>query len=308
MRDAFFLKVFERAKQNPNIVVLTSDFSAPSFDRFRTELFGQFINTGISEQNTILTATGLALSGKIVFVTSISPFLTMRCFEQTRIYAADMNLNIKIAAVGAGFSYNTSGSTHQSFEDIAIMRALPNMQILMPCCNSQVEAFADYCVDKSGPVYVRMDRMDLQEQYGGIFNPNSDSGFAELRKTSLITLAATGYMTQTALKISDFFKEKGIQIGVLDIYRLPFDEKSFLNTLIGGVKHLISIEEHSKIGGLGSAISEICTDNQYPIFLKRFALDTSRGFFHGYGDRDVIHDKCAIGMNQIIQYINGLNL
>jgi transketolase len=302
MRDAFFLQVFERAKANPNIVVLTSDFSAPSFDRFRTELPGQFINTGISEQNTILVAAGLALSGKTVFATSIAPFITMRCFEQTRLYAADMNLNIKIVAIGAGFSYNTAGPTHHSVEDIALMRTLPNMRILMPCCNSQVAAFADNCVDKSGPAYVRLDRMTLDEQYDGVFAPKTDPGFSVLRPVAPITLAATGYMVHTALKAAADLQTKGVSAGVLDIYRLPLDEAAF-SAALTDARQLITIEEHVKAGGLGAAICEILNDNNHPLPVKRFALDFSQGFHHGYGTRDHMHDVCGIGVKQIQEYL-----
>jgi transketolase len=305
MRDAFFLQIFERARNNPNIVVLTSDFSAPAFDRFRTELSGQIINTGISEQNTILVATGLAISGKIVFVTSIAPFITMRCFEQTRLYAADMNLNIKIVAVGAGFSYNTAGPTHHSVEDIAIMRTLPHMRILMPCCNSQVTAFANDCVDNDGPAYVRLDRMNLDERYDEKFALENDNGFSVLRKVEPITLAATGYMVHTALKVSDSFRAEGVQVGVLDIYRLPLDESVFLARLTN-VKYLAVIEEHVKSGGLGSAVCEILTDNDCLLPVKRFALDISKGFYHGYGNRDYIHNACGIGAEQIQNYVKKL--
>jgi transketolase len=305
MRDAFFLRIFKHAKANPDIVVLTSDFSAPAFDRFRTELPGQFINTGISEQNTILVAAGLALSGKTVFVTSIAPFITMRCFEQIRLFVADMNLNIKIIGIGAGFSYNTAGPTHHSVEDIALMRTLPNMRILIPCCNSQVESFADYCTDKSGPVYVRLDRMVLNELYNGIFLSEKDTGFCILRSVSPVTLVSTGYMVHTALNAADFLHSKGILIGILDVYRLPLDETAFI-AVLAGVRRLITIEEHIKSGGLGAAICEILNDQDHLLSVKRFALDFSKGFYHRYGNRDNMHDGCNIGLHQIQNYVESL--
>jgi transketolase len=302
MRDSFFLRVFEHAKNDSNIVVLTSDFSAPSFDRFRTELSGQFINTGISEQNTILVATGLALSGKTVFVTSIAPFITMRCFEQTRLFAADMNLNIKIIGIGAGFSYNTAGPTHHSIEDIALMRVLPNMRILMPCCNSQVEAFAENCINEHGPVYVRLDRMTLDEQYGGIFTQQINIGFSVLREITPITILTTGYMVQTALQAADSLFSKDIHIGIVDIYSLPVDE-SVLISALKSVQRLIILEEHVKAGGLGAAICEILIDNDMMIPIKLFALNVSKGFYHRYGSRDEMHEACGISHKQIIKYM-----
>jgi transketolase len=305
MRDAFFLRVFEQAKVNPDIVVLTSDFSAPSFDRFRAELPGQFINTGISEQNTILVATGLALSGKIVFVTSIAPFITMRCFEQTRLFAADMNLNIKIVAVGAGFSYNTAGPTHHSIEDIALMRALPNMRLLLPCCNSQVDFFAGRCTEEPGPTYIRLDRMVLDEQYGDTFSPKSNDGFSVLRPIAPLTIIASGYTVQTALAVAEKAKEKGVSIGVIDMWQLPLQSNVLLNTLTE-VKRLIIIEEHILQGGLGSSILEYLSDNDSHIPVKRFALDVTNGFYHRYGSREEMHAACKIGRQQIHDYIGDL--
>ena len=299
MRDAFFYRVFEHAKQYPNIVVLTSDFSAPSFDRFRTELPGQFINTGISEQNTLLVAAGLAHSGKNVFVTSIAPFISMRCFEQIRLYAADMNLSIKIAAVGAGFSYNTAGPTHHSVEDIALMRVLPNMRIFMPSCNSQVEAFAEWGATNASPAYMRLDRMSLQELYSGTFDDDG-KGFRVLKPPGDLTLIASGYMLHTALQASDELLKSGVSAGVLDLYSVPCDEAALL-TVLRSSKCLITVEEHVSPGGFGAYLCEMLMDNSCLIPVKRLALDFSKGFYHRYGTREEMHDACGIGIKQILE-------
>ena len=300
MRDAFFFRLFEHAKKDPNIIVLTSDFSAPSFDRFRTELPSRFINTGISEQNTILVAAGLACSGKNVFVTSIAPFITMRCFEQIRLYAADMNLSIKIVAVGAGFSYNTAGPTHHSIEDVALMRTLPNMQILMPSCNSQVKAFADYASAMTGPAYVRLDRMPLDELYDGQFDVDG-KGFRLLKQSDDIMIISNGYMVHTALKAADN------AAGVIDLYKLPVDKEA-LQQILGNTKQIITLEEHVYAGGIGAYICELLMDNNCYVPIKRLALDVSSGFYHRYGTRDEMHEKCGIGTKQVLEsvkeYIN----
>jgi len=300
MRDAFFLRIFEKAKHNSDIVVLTSDFSAPSFDKFRTELPGQFVNTGISEQNTLLVATGLSLSGKIVFVTSIAPFITMRCFEQTRLFAADMNLNIKIVAIGAGFSYNTAGPTHHSVEDIALMRTLPNMQIFLPCCNSQVEAFAEFCSETPGPAYVRLDRMTLDELYGGSFSCADNPGFSILRDVTPLTIVSTGYMVKTALNAAAELGKQGVSVGVLDINRLPLNETD-LFAVLKDIKQLMVMEEHVKQGGLGSYIVDLLSVNNIQLPVKRFAFDFSKGYYHRYGSREEMHEDCCIGVKWILK-------
>ncbi|MDR1871952.1 MAG: hypothetical protein LBS60_08595 [Deltaproteobacteria bacterium] len=298
MRDAFFYRVFEHAKKDPNIIVLTSDFSAPSFDCFRKELPNQFINTGISEQNTILVAAGLAQSGKNVFVTSIAPFITMRCFEQIRLYVGDMNLNIKIIAVGAGFSYNTAGPTHHSVEDLAILRTIPNLRILSPSCNSRVIDFATWCVNNTCPIYVRLDRMTLDELYDNI-NCSEDNGCYVIKKAPIM-IFSTGYMVHTAIKAA-----QSSDIGVVDIYRIPLQIDSFLN-IVSYCSKVITLEEHVFQGGLGSYICEILNDNNILLPVKRFALDFSSGFCHSYGTRDEMHSTCGIGIDQLLSYIKDL--
>ena len=295
MRDAFFFRLFEHAKKDPSIMVLTSDFSAPSFDRFRTELPSRFINTGISEQNTILVAAGLACSGKNVFVTSIAPFITMRCFEQIRLYAADMNLNIKIVAVGAGYSYNTAGPTHHSIEDIALMRVLPNIQVLMPSCNSQVEAFADYTAALTGPAYVRLDRMPLDELYNGQFSVG-DEGFRVLKDSDDIMIVSNGYMIHSVLKTA------AGGAGIIDLYRLPAKKEALIRVL-GKAKQVITVEEHVFSGGVGAFVCELLMDNNCRVPVKRLALDVSSGFYHLYGTRDEMHESCGIGAKQILESV-----
>jgi transketolase len=295
MRDAFFFRLFELAKINSNVIVLASDFSAPSFDNFRINLPGQFINTGISEQNSILVAAGLAQSGKKVFVTSIAPFISMRCFEQIRLYAGDMNLNIKIVAVGAGFSYNTAGPTHHSVEDIAIIRTIPNIKILSPSCNSQVENIATWCAKNDGPVYVRLDRMVLDELYNK-FPVSIDKGFAILKHSKNIIIT-TGYMTNNIIKLV-----KNLDFGVIDLFKIPVDETSLLSIISNSAK-LVTIEEHIYQGGLGSYICELICDNGINIPLKRFAFDFRKGFYHKYGSRDEMHSACGIGSKQILDFI-----
>jgi len=304
MRDAFFYRIFEKAKQSPDIVVLTSDFSAPSFDRFRTELPGQFINTGISEQNTMLVAAGLAHSGKKVFVTSIAPFIVMRCYEQTRLYAADMNFDVKIVAVGAGFSYNTSGPTHHAVEDISLMRALPNMNVIMPCGNNQVEGAAEWCVSSKSPAYIRLDRMNLNELYDNSFYVD-DAGFNVWKNTDNIMFLASGYMTHTAVKIVKMLNDKGIDAGIIDLYKIPVDKTALVDS-IKHVKKLVTIEEHVRSGGIGSYINELLVDSNCHLSLKCFALDFSKGLYHRYGTRDEIHEACGIGKESILRSLEGL--
>jgi len=155
-RDCFFNKLFVKAKEDKRIIVVSADCGAPSLDRWREELPCQFINVGIAEQNMVALAAGLAIAGKRPYCYAIAPFATLRCYEFLRVDVSLMNLPVVVVGVGAGLSYNEAGPTHHATEDIACMRALPNMKIASVSNNDQI----DEVLETEGPMYVRLDRSD----------------------------------------------------------------------------------------------------------------------------------------------------
>ncbi len=165
-RDTFFGKLFELAKEDNRIMVVTADCGAPALDRWREELPCQFINVGIAEQQMIALAAGLALEGKRPYCYAIAPFATLRCYEFIKVDVCLMNLPVVIVGVGAGLSYSEAGPTHHATEDISIMRALPNMKIASISSNGQI----DEVLKEEGPMYVRLDRADGKYAPHIIFN------------------------------------------------------------------------------------------------------------------------------------------
>lgn len=165
MRDTFWNRVYDLAKEDKYVIVVSADMGAPALDKFRRDFTHQYVNAGIAEQNAMLISTGLALAGKKVFVYAIAPFITMRCYEQIRIYPAGMDLPVTIVGVGAGICYEESGPTHHSVEDISIMRCLPNMQIFSASDNNMTAKFADMAYESKHPCYVRLDRIVLPNIY-----------------------------------------------------------------------------------------------------------------------------------------------
>lgn len=288
MRDAFFYRLFDYAKNDPSVMILTSDFSAPSFDRYRTDLPGQFVNTGISEQNTILVASGLAMSGMKAFVVSIAPFITMRCFEQIRLFPADMNLDVTIVGVGAGFSYAEAGATHHSVEDIGLMQMLPNMRVLSASDNAQVKNFVDRIMGGDGPCYVRLDRHSLPDIYP------DDQGFGRSMqvcdKSERVNFLATGFMTHSALEMAASLKRQGCAVGVVDAFSLPLDEEEF-SAIFSGTELIISLEEHVAAGGLGFAARRMLDKSGLQIALRPFSLDLGGGLCHTYGPRKILQAR-----------------
>jgi transketolase len=296
MRDAFFNALFPQAKADPSIMVLTSDFSAPSFDRFRTELPGQFINTGISEQNTILVASGLAMSGMKVYVVSIAPFITMRCFEQIRLFPADMNLDVTIVGVGAGFSYTEAGATHHSVEDIGLMRLLPRMRVFSACDNAQARHFVRKTLADGGPSYVRLDRRSLPDLYSR--NTSFGNSLAVVARIEKVNLLATGYMTHAAAELAEELRGEGIPIGVVDAFSLPPDPVEF-SEIFTGTEFIISLEEHMAAGGIGEAARQIICGCALPLRLRAFALNILDGLCHTYGPRAAMQARHGLDLDAI---------
>lgn len=290
MRDAFFNRLYEIASKDRNIIVVSADFGAPSLDKFRRDLGSQFVNVGIAEQTMITIATGLALSGKKVFVYALMPFATLRCYELTRVDISLMNTPVTIVAVGAGFSYEDSGPTHHSTEDIAVMRVLPNMTILSPSDSRMAAEFAEMACKLSGPSYVRLDREVLpiiHDQDG-----NFSDGLTCHRAGKDLCIISTGNMVHRAFEVSSRLAEHSIDAGVIELYRLkPINERLLLKN-VEQSKRIATLEEHFIIGGIGSAVAEILTDHGKTTPLKRIGIRDK--YYYAYGGRNNILSVCGL--------------
>ncbi|MDR0683169.1 MAG: hypothetical protein LBG15_15195, partial [Dysgonamonadaceae bacterium] len=302
MRDAFFERIYELAKLDKDIVIVSADMAAPALDVFRKEFKDRFINVGISEQNAILVAAGLALTGKKPIAYAITQFISLRVFEQIRIYSCGMNLPMSIVGVGAGAGYYESGPTHHIIEDISVMRTLPNLKIYNASDQESARAFADMAVDGIGPKYMRLDR----DKIGGLHNLNEqyNTGISILGSLGTVNIITTGNMVKMALDVRDKLKDEGIKIGVADIYRLPIDENE-LFPILRSSQILVALEEHTLAGGLGSYLLEILNDNGIPMLIKRLGMDTKMGYAgcYNYGGREAIRGEFGIDMSNIIAFI-----
>ena len=304
MRDAFWNALYEKAKDDRNIVILSADFAAPSLDKFRLNLPSQFINLGISEQNMILVAAGMAIEGKKPFCYAIAPFLTMRCFEQIRLYPAGMRLPVTLVGVGAGVSYVDSGYTHHAIEDMTIIRSLPNFSIYNASDSMMAEQFVSVSIENDNPKYIRLDREIFQNFNQNI---NFEFGFRILRSIQDITIIATGNMTHTAIKIADIYRAKEKSIGVIDLFKIPLNKKLLVGQL-KSCRHILTLEEHSLNGGMGSYILEILNDEQIQIPVKRIGMNMMNGYSpcHNYGGREAIRKDFGMGFDCILKSIDNL--
>jgi transketolase len=275
MRDVLIDRITDVMQVRSDVFFLSADFGAPALDALRVKYPNRFFNVGIAEQNLINIAAGLALEGYTVYAYAIAPFITMRCFEQIRVNLSIMSqyrpINVNLIGVGAGASYEMSGPTHHCFEDISIMRTLPNIDIFSPCDTVITRAFVDYSLQYRRPKYLRLDSKPLGHLYGEDQDIPWDHGFKKIRTGRDIIIVSTGYMTHKAVRIGEKLSLHGYSVGVIDFFLLrPFNETAFVEALKGG-KLILTIEEaFIQKGGLDSVVSSVVLKNHLPVPVYTF--------------------------------------
>jgi transketolase len=285
IRDAFFDELYDIAAADSDVLFLTADMGAFSLERFKKNLNRQYINVGVAEQNMISVAAGLTLGGKKVFVYAVAPFVTMRCYEQIKVNISGMCLPITIIGAGPGITYNSDGPTHHAVQDIAIMRALPGMVILNPSDPVMASRMARISYESHSPAYVRIDKGRLP----AIYSPGEEfsDGLSLIKGGRDLLIIATGLMVHKGLKIAEELKKHSIDTAVMDLYRIKPVNASLLLDFASQYGRIVTLEEQSIIGGIGSAVMEILVDHGTMVPVKRFALEDK--YCERYGDREWMH-------------------
>lgn len=270
-RQSFGEELAELGEKNKNIVVLDADLAGST----KTEIFGKkfperFFDMGIAEQDMISTAAGLASCGKIPYAASFAVFATGRAYDQIRSSICYPKLNVKVCGTHAGVTVGEDGATHQMLEDIGLMRGLPNMTVICPADAIQTRWAVNAIAEYDGPCYLRLSRAGTPVIYdeGTKFEIGKAIQFGEGTKA---TVFATGVVVSEALKAQEALRDEGFDIRVVDIHTIKPIDREMIVKCAKETDKLISIEEHSIIGGLGSAISEVLTD-EYPKKLVRMGM------------------------------------
>lgn len=274
-RQSFGEALVELGKKNEKVVVLDADLStATKTNLFAKEFPKRFFDMGIAEQDMMSTAAGLATCGKIPFAATFAMFATGRSYDQIRNSICYPNLNVKIAGTHAGITVGEDGATHQMLEDIGLVRGLPNMKVMCPSDDLQTKWAIEEASKMDGPVYVRLCRLATPVIYE---EKNFEFGKAVVHGNGTdATIFATGIMVSKALEAKEALEQEGKQIRVVDIHTIkPIDRKTIIQCA-KETKHLISIEDHSVIGGLGTAIAEVLTE-EYPVKLTRLGMQDCFG-------------------------------
>lgn len=256
-REAYGNTLAKLASENPNILVLDADLSGSTKSGMvKKNNPKQHFNMGIAEGNMMGVAAGLATSGNIVFASSFAMFATGRAYEQIRNSIAYPKLNVKICASHAGITVGEDGASHQTFEDIALMRGIPNMVVICPADGVEASKAIEAVTAYEGPCYVRLGRSAVETVYEETMEFTIGKGNI-LREGKKVAIVACGIMVEAALKAYDSLKEQGYEPTVVDMHTIkPIDEE-LLTSLAENHDLFVTCEEHSVIGGLGSAVAEV---------------------------------------------------
>lgn len=284
MRNAFSNEITRLAKDNPEIVVLSGDIGNKLFDQFKTQFPNRFYNCGVAEANMMSMAAGLALCGFRAVPYTIVPFITTRCLEQIRVDVCYHNLPVVIVGVGGGFSYASLNATHHSCEEVALLRVLPNMTVICPGDPMEVRLALRAALQYKGPVYIRLGKKGEPVIHKEEFSFVIGKG-VPIRSGQDVCFLNCGLLLPNVIQAAEILKEKGISAGVISFHTVkPLDE-DLLKEVFSTYPLVVTIEEHSKLGGFGGAVAEWVTD-QTQFSSRLLRIGSSDSFFYSAGEQE----------------------
>lgn len=302
-RATFGLTMVELAKMTDDLAVLTADVSTSAgLERFREQFPEHFYDVGISEQNMMGIATGLAADGNQVFTTTFAPFQTMRCLEQIRVNLGYMNSNVCMVGLASGLYHIYLGNTHCCIEDFGVLRSIPNMTILSPADGVEVVKCLEAAIQINGPVYIRLSGgTPLPVVYQKDFEYKVGVGNVLQEGTGLV-IFATGTMVARALQVAEQLNnEDHITCAVVDMHTIkPIDTDVILK--YKDYPLIITMEEHNVVGGLGTAVSEVLSNSRHTSKQIMFGV---QDFYPHETDYEAVMDLCGLSVNKMVDRIRG---
>ncbi len=296
LRKTYGQTLLDLGRKDKNIVVMDADLAKSTQTIvFGKEIAERFIDVGLSEQDMVSMAAGLSLTGKTVFASSFCVFLVGRVYDQVRQSVCYNNANVKLIGTHSGLGVGEDGSTHQSLEDIALMRPLPNINIIVPADAIETARVIEYVSHHHGPYFVRLTRSNLDQIYDE--NYSFELGKASiLRKGQDIAVFAIGAMVEKALEAAELLEKESISTAVINMSTLkPLDKQTILD-MARTTRAVISIEDHSVYGGLGSAIAE-CLSQNHPTKMKIMGIDNK---FGRSGSPDELYTHYGLSAKNIV--------
>jgi transketolase len=301
MRNAFANELETIAAANDSLVLLSGDIGNRMFDGFKKKFPERFLNCGVAEANMVSAAAGMALSGLHPVVYTIAPFLTYRCFEQIRLDVCYQNLPVILVGVGGGLSYAGLNATHHALEDIAVMRSLPNMRILCPGDPVETKLALHEAVLKKAPVYLRLGKKG--EPVVHKREPHMEIGrWNRVRSGGDVCFLSCGTILPVVLEASDVLAGQGVSAEVISCCSVKPMDNQMLEDIFSSFELVIAVEEHSRIGGFGSALAEWLCDQPFCIAqLVRMATDDR--FFYKHGSQEHLRALSGLTAAQISEHV-----
>ena len=298
MRNAFQRALSRCIAKNPDVMLLTGDLGYSVFEPIRDNFPKQYLNVGVAEQDLMGISAGLALSGKIVFAYSIATFASLRAFEQVRNDIAYQNLPVRIVGTGAGLSYGHLGVTHYALEDLAIMRSLSNMAVVAPVDPNETEAVIEFAIRHPGPMYIRLGKAGEKNIFKKVpkFSLGKFSVVAGGNAND-VAIFGTGPLATSAIDAAALLRAKGVGCRVIVASSIKPIDVAMVKKVARECRLFVSLEEHSVIGGLGSALAEVLTENGWRVPLIRLGVPDI--YPKVIGSQDYLRDQYGLSSEKI---------
>lgn len=299
MRNAFADEILQVAREYQTFVLLSGDIGNKLFDSYKDEFSDRFFNCGVAEANMISLASGMALSGMRPVAYTITPFITTRCFEQIRVDLCYHHVPVIIVGVGAGLSYAANGPTHHSCEDIAMLRVLPGMTVLCPADSWELRGAIWEAMKQEGPVYIRIGKKGEPVVYQK--RPDFVIGKSiGLKQGNDICFLATGNMVASTLEAADELEKHGVSCRVESFHTIKPLDTALLKEVFDTFPLVTTVEEHSRLGGLGGSIAEwVCDAPSLQARLLR--IGTPDAFFHEAGEQEYARERLGLSPHAIAE-------
>lgn len=305
MRQTCLDMVYELAKKDERVFYIASDLAVGTLDKFKEEMPGRFFMEGVSEANIIGMAAGLALEGKIPYVNTIATFLTRRCFEQLVLDLGLHNTNVRLIANGGGLVYAPLGPTHEAIEDLAILRTIPNMTILAPADADEMRRLMPITVDHQGPIYIRLAK-GFDPIVTSSANPFRIGEVVPMRRGSDALIVTTGIGLRIALAAAECLQEQGLEADVLHVPTIkPLDVDGILDHA-DETPVIVTLEEHTIVGGLGSAVAEIIAEAGFSPAKRFKRIGIPDVFPDEYGSQESLMDRYSINTQSVTSVVLAL--
>lgn len=299
MRNASTQMVYNLAKRDRNVMAVTADNSNEIYNKIKREMPGQYIDYGIAEENMVASAAGLASCGKIPFLYTITNFMSMHAFEFIRNDVCVANQNVKFLGRSSGLVSSSMGATHQGTEEVALLRTLPNMLVITPATPIEAREATRFAYHHRGSVYIRLEGFNEPELYGEDYQFSVGRGCV-LRDGGDITVISMGSVVNEALSAAKKLESDGIRVRVINMPMVNPIDRDLIVAAAKETGHIITLEEHSIHGGLGSAVAELLAECGLAVSFQRMGLD---GCAKGCGNREAMREINGLASGNIMEKV-----